>query len=153
MKMFEAIIEIPKFSRYKYELKNGELSIDRPLNQAIPFSYGFIPRTLCEDGDGLDVFIISEYQIESNTNVNFSPIGVFKCFDGGECDDKIIGILKGEESLFIGDDLDRAKKQIKNYLQTYKSGFEVLDFKDVDEAVFLIDDAEQNLLDKEREFF
>lgn len=147
--MFEAIIEIPKGSRYKYELVNGELSLDRPLNQEVPFNYGFIPRTLADDGDGLDVFVISKYSIIPNSVITFTPVGVFKCFDGGDGDDKVVGVLSGE---FINDDeLEQCRLQIKNYLETYKVGFDVLSFMDKNEAIMLIKETEQNLI--EREFY
>lgn len=143
--MNEAIIETPKFSNYKYELKNGSLTLDRPLNQRIPFSYGFVPRTLCADGDGLDVFVISEDVILPNTNVSFLPLGYFKCKDGGVEDNKLVGILAGEENKF----LEVYITVIKKYLTSYKKGFEVIEYvNDKNEVQTLIKNSENLLINK-----
>src|SRR5437868_11382710 len=94
----EAIVEIPKGSFYKYEIDkdDGNLVLDRPMNQSIPYNYGFIPETLCGDGDPLDVFIVSYHPIPPLTKVEVVIVGVLKCIDNGEEDDKIIAMIAGE---------------------------------------------------------
>ena len=49
--MVKAIIEMPKGTRYKLELKDGVLVLDRPVKEPVPHNYGYIPGTLCGDGD------------------------------------------------------------------------------------------------------
>lgn len=95
-KSFEALIEIPKGSKTKYELdkETGLLKIDRVLytSTVYPSNYGFIPRTLADDGDPLDVLVLCNEAIYPMTLVNCYPIGVIKMIDSGALDEKIIAI-------------------------------------------------------------
>lgn len=93
---FLAYIEIPKGSSKKYELdkESGLLILDRILHTAThyPANYGFIPKTLAEDGDPLDVLVICGEVIHPGVLVQCYPIGVIKMDDGGSADEKIIAI-------------------------------------------------------------
>ncbi len=93
---FEALIEIPKGSKAKYELDKdtGLLRLDRVLytSTVYPSNYGFIPRTLADDGDPLDVLVLCNEIIYPMTLVTCTPIGVIKMVDGGEMDEKIIAV-------------------------------------------------------------
>ena len=93
---FEALIEIPKGSKAKYELDKdtGLLKLDRVLytSTVYPANYGFIPRTLADDGDPLDVLVLCNETIYPMTLVNCYPIGVIKMIDSGALDEKIIAI-------------------------------------------------------------
>ena len=93
---FEALIEIPKGSKAKYELdkETGLLRLDRVLytSTVYPANYGFIPKTLAEDGDPLDVLVLCNEQIFPMTLVRCSPIGVIQMVDGDELDEKIIAV-------------------------------------------------------------
>lgn len=90
------IIEIPKGSHNKYEIdkETGLIKLDRanygPL--PYPFDYGFVPQTLWEDGDALDVILLSTFPIDSGILVNVRPVAVMKVIDCGESDDKIIAV-------------------------------------------------------------
>jgi inorganic pyrophosphatase len=99
-KKFEALIEIPKSCKTKYELdkETGILKLDRVLftSTVYPANYGFIPRTLAEDGDPLDVLVLGGGTIYPMTLVTCYPIGVIKMIDGGELDEKIIAIPFGD---------------------------------------------------------
>ena len=93
---FEALIEIPKGSKAKYELdkETGLLRLDRVLytSTVYPANYGFIPRTLADDGDPLDVLVLCNEPISPMTLVTCMPIGVIKMVDGGALDEKIIAV-------------------------------------------------------------
>ena len=93
---FEALIEIPKGSKAKYELdkETGLIRLDRILytSTVYPANYGFIPRTLADDGDPLDVLVLCNEIIYPMTLVTCTPIGVIKMVDGGELDEKIIAV-------------------------------------------------------------
>ena len=93
---FEALIEIPKGSKAKYELdkETGLLSLDRILytSTVYPANYGFIPKTLAEDGDPLDVLVLCNEQIFPMTLVRCTPIGVIQMVDGEDLDEKIIAV-------------------------------------------------------------
>lgn len=93
---FEALIEIPKGCGEKYELdkETGMLRLDRVLYTATvyPANYGFLPRTLADDGDPLDVLVLGNAPIYPMTLVQCYPIGVIKMIDSGSFDEKIIAI-------------------------------------------------------------
>lgn len=93
---FIVCIEIPKGSKKKYELdkKSGLMILDRILTTSTqyPANYGFIPRTISDDGDPLDVMVLSSQSIDPFTLVRCYPIGVVTMVDGGDKDDKIIAI-------------------------------------------------------------
>lgn len=93
---FLAVIEIKKGSKKKYELDKdtGCIILDRILYTSMqyPANYGFIPRTLSEDGDPLDVLVLCNEPIDPLVLVECYPIGVLTMMDSGEQDEKIIAI-------------------------------------------------------------
>ncbi len=91
---FNTIIEIPRGSHNKYEIDKdtGLIKLDR-VNfsaAAYPFDYGFAPQTLWEDGDALDVILLTTNPIPSGILVTARPVGLMKMIDGGESDDKVL---------------------------------------------------------------
>ena len=95
---FVAVIEIEKGSKKKYELdkETGMIILDRILYTSThyPANYGLIPRTLSDDGDPLDVLVMSSEVIQPMSLVRCYPIGVFTMLDGGKLDEKIIAIFE-----------------------------------------------------------
>ena len=93
---FISVIEIPKGSKKKYELdkETGLIILDRILYTSThyPANYGFIPRTLGDDGDPLDILLLCSETLEPLTLVRCYPIGLIKMLDGGRSDEKIIAI-------------------------------------------------------------
>ena len=93
---FVAYIEIPKGSKNKYELdkETGLLRLDRVLGASVqyPANYGFIPKTLAEDTDALDVLVLCQETIPASCLVEARPIGVMIMTDGGQVDEKIIAV-------------------------------------------------------------
>ena len=100
---FEALIEIPKGCKAKYELdkETGLLKLDRVLytSTVYPANYGFIPKTLADDGDPLDVLALCNETIYPMTLVNCYPVGVIKMIEGGALDEKIIEVPHYEPTL------------------------------------------------------
>ncbi len=93
---FVSVIEIKKGSKKKYELdkETGYIMLDRILYTSThyPANYGFIPRTLADDGDPLDVLVLSNEEIDPLVLVRCYPIGVITMLDNGKNDEKIIAI-------------------------------------------------------------
>lgn len=93
---FIAVIEINKGSKQKYEMdkKTGLLRLDRILYTSThyPANYGFIPHTLAEDDDPLDVLILCSESLVPMSLVKCYPIGVIVMNDNGKVDEKIIAI-------------------------------------------------------------
>ena len=123
-----AIIEIPQGSRNKYELdkNSGMLRLDRVLYSAVhyPGDYGFIPRTLHEDGDPLDVLVLIKEETFPGCLIDVRPIGVLKMLDKGEPDDKILAVPMHdpyhEEWFDIADIPRHQLKEIEHFFQSYK---------------------------------
>lgn len=93
-------IEIPKGSNQKYEYnkQDGKLVLDRvlPTPFVYPYSYGFIPNTLADDGDELDVLILNDTPIPSNTRLAAHIIGALLMEDEKGNDHKIIAVLDSD---------------------------------------------------------
>ena len=107
---FIAVIEIPKGSKQKYELdkKTGLLILDRILYTSThyPANYGFIPHTLADDGDPLDVLVLCSESLLPLSLVKVYPIGVITMNDNGKNDEKII-YSRGLKTYFVSDILDK----------------------------------------------
>ena len=128
-KQFEAFIEIPRGCKAKYELDKdtGLLRLDRVLytSTVYPANYGFIPRTLAEDGDPLDVLILCGETIYPSTLVTCYPIGVIKMIDGGSLDEKIIAVPVQDPTYKDYYDIQELPKHIfeemMHFFEVYKS--------------------------------
>lgn len=125
---FNCIVEIPKGSHNKYEIdkETGMIALDRAnYNSApYPFDYAFIPQTLWEDGDALDVVILTTYPLNVGVLVSVRPIAVMDMNDSGESDYKIIAVPVNDKRFEDVKDLsDLNKHTLKEYahfFETYK---------------------------------
>ena len=128
LKSIEAIVEIPRGSRNKYEINhsNGSIHLDRVLFSSVhyPTDYGFIPDTESADGDPLDVLIIVEEPTFPGCRVTIRPIGVLLMRDEKGIDEKILGVpvadprFDGIED--IADIQEHWLLEIRNFFDTYK---------------------------------
>ena len=93
---FLSVIEIPSGSSVKYELdkQSGLIKRDRVLYSAVyyPANYGFIPQTLAEDDDPLDVLVLCQETVVPLTIIHTRTIGLMTMIDAGKKDHKIIGV-------------------------------------------------------------
>jgi len=125
----DVTIEIPKGSRNKYELDkdSGKLRLDRVLKSSVayPFDYGFLEGTLYEDGDPLDVMVISRFPTIPGCIVPARPIAVFKMNDSGEADEKVIAVSDGDSEYDNWQDLSdipqATRDEIEEFFKTYKN--------------------------------
>lgn len=122
------VVEIPAGSSHKIEW-NRELAVmqlDRvePAIFAKPTNYGFIPQTLDEDGDELDVLIITDEPLPTGVFLEARVIGVMKFEDDGEVDDKIVAVPTDDRNtgnrIQSLDDMPQLVKQIENHFNHYK---------------------------------
>jgi inorganic pyrophosphatase len=95
-KEFYAVIEIPLGSNVKYELDkpSGLIKVDRILYSAVyyPANYGFIPRTLAEDGDPLDVLVLCQESVVPLALIYARAVGLMTMIDSGTLDHKVIAV-------------------------------------------------------------
>lgn len=125
---FVSVIEIPKGSKNKYELDkdSGMLRLDRILYTSThyPANYGFIPRTLSEDGDPLDVLVLCQETLEPLSILECYPIGLITMIDENEEDEKIIAIPLNDPFLNNYKDVSELPQhqfqEIKHFFEIYK---------------------------------
>ncbi len=126
---FNVIIENPKGNKNKYEIdkETGLIKLDRVMKSAqdFPFDYGFAPQTLWEDGDALDVVVLTTYPIHPGILLVVRPVAVMYMTDTGESDYKIIAVpvkdLRWENVKDLDDVNPHTLKEIQHFFETYKS--------------------------------
>lgn len=125
----EVIVEIPKGSRNKYEIDHDsdELWLDRHLFTATtyPADYGFIPNTLAEDGDPLDVLVLLEEPTVPGCHIRGRPVGVFWMVDEKGPDAKILAVPDGDPRWDDLNDLTDVPPyllaEISHFFEVYKA--------------------------------
>lgn len=138
------VVEMTRASKNKYEYdhENNIFKLDRVLYTFAPFDYGFIPQTLDQDGDPLDVVLLISEPTFTGCLVKARPIGVMEMDDAGHIDDKIIAVpmnepyYRGVKSLM---DLPRSRiDELKHFYATYKiqegGHTEIKEFRELAEA-------------------
>jgi inorganic pyrophosphatase len=122
------IVEIPKGSKNKYEIdkKTGLIALDRVAHTAqdFPFDYGFVPQTLWDDGDPLDVVVLTTYPLHPGIMVRVRPVAVMDMTDSGDSDAKIIAVPiedpRWDHAKDLADVNPHTRKEIEHFYSTYK---------------------------------
>jgi len=125
----KGIVEIPKGSSNKYELdkESGLLTLDRVLYSAVyyPANYGFIPQTLADDGDPLDILVLCEEPVYPLTLVNARAIGLMVMMDQDELDYKVIAVLNDDPEYWHYSDVHQLPPHrlavLKRFFEDYKT--------------------------------
>ncbi len=123
-----AIVEIPKGRRSKFEIDKvtGLIKLDRYLYSSLhyPGDYGFIPQTLAEDGDPLDILVMVNEPTFSGCLIEARPIGLFKMTDKGFNDYKILAVPNTDPIFAEFHDLWRVAphflREVEHFFGTYK---------------------------------
>jgi inorganic pyrophosphatase len=126
--MFEAVIEIPRGSRNKYEVdhKTGRVHLDRVLYTPFvyPIDYGYFDKTLGGDGDPLDALVLLEFPVYPGVVVNVRAVGVLPMEDDGGMDEKILCVpakdKRWEHIQDINDVPEQTKNEIYHFFEHYK---------------------------------
>jgi len=122
------IIEIPKGSNNKYEIDKttGLIKLDRAnySSAAYPFDYGFAPQTLWDDGDALDVIVLTTYPLDVGILVSVRPVAIMEMIDNGESDYKVIAVpvedKRWEDVNDLTDINKHTLKEFQHFFETYK---------------------------------
>lgn len=162
---FAAVIEIPTGSSVKYELdkKTGLLKLDRILYSAVhyPANYGFIPQTLAEDDDPLDVLVLCQEQVNPLTLVNSRAIGLMTMIDSGKKDHKILAVAVNDPEYLHYHNASELPlhrlTMLRRFFQDYKilegKSVEVDDFQSVDAALPVIEESLERYSSQRRRGF
>jgi inorganic pyrophosphatase len=149
----DGLIEIPRGSKAKYEIDkpSGLIRLDRVVFAAFvyPVNYGFIPQTLGDDGDPLDILVLSEVSIQPNCLVRSRVIGYMQMNDTGKNDEKIIAVAEGDMSVAHIQDIhglpQSFRQELKHFFSNYKTlmnrEVKVDDFLPREDALKVIDDC------------
>ena len=115
MGAYDAVIEIPRGSRVKYEVDHGTgPSLPRPRSLhdvRLPEPVQIFENTLGEDGDPLDVLVIMDHSVFPGVGVKVRPVGVLKMSDEAGGDDKVVAVITKDprwEHIQDVDDLQRS---------------------------------------------
>ncbi len=150
-----AVVEIPKGSRSKYEVDKptGLLRLDRVIYSSFqyPINYGFIPQTLGHDGDPLDILVFCSQSIQPLCLVESFVIGNMQMIDSGMQDDKIIAVAAKDPSVNYIKSMDGLPQhflaELRNFFEQYKvleNKKVVIDnFQDKETACNIINEAIQ----------
>ena len=124
------IIEVPRGSSVKYELdkESGAVFVDRFLftPMAYPCDYGFVPNTLADDGDPIDVLVVGDAQLAPGVVIRARPVGVLVMEDDGGKDEKILAVPHSKmtsmyDHIKTYEDLPQIlRDQIKHFFEHYK---------------------------------
>ncbi|MCW1929818.1 MAG: inorganic diphosphatase [Candidatus Kerfeldbacteria bacterium] len=144
------IVEIPKLSRVKYELDKdtGLIKFDRVLYSPMhyPANYGFVPKTLWDDGDPLDVLVLGHESLIAGCLVTVRPIGVLDMIDGGDGDAKVLAVPtedpRYKNTKNISDLEPHLLDEISHFFKVYKDlqgkKVEVGEWKDAAAAIDVV---------------
>jgi inorganic pyrophosphatase len=124
-----ALIEIPRGSRAKYEIdkESGLIKLDRVIYASMyyPLNYGFIPQTMGEDHDPLDIVVLTQVSVVPLCLIPSKVIGVMQMIDRGEADDKIIAVAEQDPSVGHLNDVrdlpDYLRAELKHFFGNYKT--------------------------------
>jgi inorganic pyrophosphatase len=148
-----AVIEIPQGSRSKYEVdkETGLLKLDRVIYSSFhyPINYGFIPQTLGQDGDPLDILVLCSQSIQPLCLVQATVIGNMQMIDQGTQDDKIIAVAAKDPSVNHIQNMNELPQhfllELKNYFEQYKvlenKKVEIDNFQNKEAALAIIKEA------------
>ena len=128
MAEYDVVVEIPKGSRNKYEVdhETGRVFLDRVLYTSFmyPTDYGFFENTLGDDGDPLDVLVLTTYPLFPGVGVKVRPVGVFNMTDDGGGDAKVLAVPAKDPRWDWIQDVDDipeyTRKEIEHFFEHYK---------------------------------
>ena len=133
---FNALIEIPMGSSVKYELDKatGLMRMDRVLYSAVyyPANYGFIPQTLADDDDPLDVLVLCQEAVYPMTLVSARVIGLMTMLDSGKKDHKILAVAVGDPEFNSFRDAQELPSHRLNMLRRFFQDYKFLEGKTVE---------------------
>jgi len=132
---FQAVIEIPKGSKVKYELdkETGLIRVDRVLYSSViyPANYGFIPRTLGDDHDPLDVLVLMQEPVVPLSILRVRPIGLMRMLDQGENDEKILCIHLDDPEYLGYRDIKELQPHRMDEVRRFFEDYKMLERKEV----------------------
>lgn len=162
---FTVVVEIPTGSKVKYELdkETGLMRVDRILYSAVhyPANYGFIPQTLAEDDDPIDVLVLCQEKVEPMALITARAIGLMTMVDSGKKDHKILAVASHDPAYNTFHDASELPPHrlhmLRRFFQDYKTleekKVEVDEFQSVETTWPVINDALERYSSQRRKGF
>jgi inorganic pyrophosphatase len=152
-----AIIEIPKGSKVKYELDKptGLLKVDRILYSSVvyPANYGFIPQTLGDDNDPLDILVWMQEPVVPMSILNARPIGILHMVDEGEADEKIVAVHIDDPEYASFTHIDQLPGHRQRELQRFFHDYKHLEGKVVEVDVIAGPDRARAVIERAQKLY
>lgn len=155
-----AIVEIPQdgVNKYEYDTTLHVFRLDRNLHSPVhyPGDYGFVPQTIAEDGDPLDILILGTTPAFPGCMLKARPIGLFEMLDQGVPDEKIVAYATGNPRFSSIDSYtqvhEHVLREVEHFFSIYKDlegkRTKVLGWKDRDAAMEVIQSSHKRYLDR-----
>lgn len=144
------VIEIPKGSKGKYEIdkRSGMLQLDRVLFSSVhyPANYGFIPQTLADDNDPMDVLVFCSIDVYQMCIIEAKVIGVMEMIDSKEKDEKIIAVARHDMSFNYLNELSELPPHALVELRRFFEDYKKLEHKDVTVERFMNKQTAYNII-------
>lgn len=158
--LVNAVIEIPAggVNKYEYDKKLGVFRLDRPLYSPVhyPGDYGFIPSTLADDGDPLDIIILVAEPTFTGCLVEARPVGLLEMVDQGKKDEKVLAVSNDNprfaEVHNYTDVYTHVLREIAHFFSIYKDlegkRTKMVGWKDIDTTYQVINASHQSYLER-----
>ena len=124
---YNAVIEIPKGSRQKYEVDkaSGQIMLDRVIaGRGYPLKYGLFAKTLGGDGDPLDVMVLGGNRVKPGAQSQVRVIGMMEMIDAGEVDHKVLAVDMSSKKFASVRDIDTlpagVQADVRHFFENYK---------------------------------
>jgi inorganic pyrophosphatase len=152
-----AIIEIPRGSKAKYEVdkESGLIKLDRVIYASMyyPLNYGFIPQTMGDDHDPLDIVVLTQVSVVPLCLIPSKVIGVMQMIDRGEADDKIIAVAEQDPSVSHLNDVTDLPEYLRAELTHFFENYKTLENKKVVIDQFLSKEKAHNIIETSIDFY
>lgn len=134
--IINAIVEIPKGSRnkYEYDVHLGIFKLDRVLYSSMhyPEAYGFVPSSLWDDGDPLDILIFIDEPLDTGILLEVKPIGILRMRDEKGPDDKLLSVAINDPTYRSVNDVNELPKHLLIEIEHFFSSYKKLEGKHVE---------------------
>jgi inorganic pyrophosphatase len=152
-----ALIEIPRGCRAKYEIdkESGLIKLDRVIYASMyyPLNYGFIPQTMGEDKDPLDIVVLTQVSVVPLCIIPAKVIGVMQMVDRGEADDKIIAVAEHDPSVSDINDVHDLPLYLRDELTHFFENYKTLENKKVVIDQFLSRDKAYQIIHNSIDYY
>ena len=158
--LFRMIVEVPKGSinKYEYDAELGVFRLDRSLYSPMHFpgDYGFVPGTIAEDGEPLDVLCLTSQPSFTGCSIEVRPVGMLEMVDAGHVDHKILAVPAKDPRfsamLLVDDVFPHTRREVEHFFTIYKEleagAMSMEGWHDLESAIVTLRRSRETFLDR-----